>query len=39
MQRTLTRASDATLEGVFTLVTSSCFLDVDCSFLDVNIKI
>ncbi len=28
-----------TSEGVFTLVTSSCFLDVGCRFLDVNVKI
>ena len=28
-----------TSEGLFTLVTSSCFLDVDCSFFDVNVKI
>ncbi len=26
-------------EAVYTLVTSSCFLDVHCSFFDVNVKI
>ncbi len=26
-------------QGVFTLVTSSCFLAVNCSFFDVNVKI
>ncbi len=26
-------------KGVFTLVTASCFFDVDCSFFDVNLKI